>query len=135
MRDGQTMKITRAGDGGPEAAFLESHQAALVTLSGTTAGNEYPLEQAPMTLGRGPGVDLAFDDNAMSKQHAAFELSSEGFRVRDMGSTNGMLVNGSPAQAADLKHGDRLAIGQHEFQYVVEARSRKPRTWVVDDDA
>jgi len=133
MRDGQTVKITRRGDSARAAGFLETHQVSLVTLSGTTAGNEYPLEQAPISLGRGPGVDLAFDDAAMSKRHAAFELSSDGFRIRDLGSTNGVLVNGSATQAADLEHGDRLAIGQHEFQYVVALRSRSPRTWVVDD--
>jgi len=133
MRDGQTMKLTRRGDHVAAAGFLEAHEVSLVTLSGATAGNEYALDQAPMTLGRGPGVDLAFDDAAMSQRHAAFELCSEGFRIRDLGSTNGVRVNGAATQAADLKHGDRLAIGQHEFQVVVAARKRAPRAWVVDD--
>ena len=131
MRDGQTVKTTRRGS--HDAAFLDKNRAVLVTLSGATAGNEYSLDRAPMTLGRGPGVDLSFDDTAMSKRHAAFELGADGFRVRDLGSTNGILVNGGASQAADLKHGDRLTIGQHVFQYVVEATGKGQRTWVIDD--
>ena len=56
--------------------------------------------------------------------HAAIELGSSGFKIRDMGSTNGTLVNGSTVNAADLKHGDKIKIGEHTLQYLVEKKER-----------
>jgi pSer/pThr/pTyr-binding forkhead associated (FHA) protein len=53
----------------------------------------------------------------------AFELTSEGFQVLDLGSTNGILVNDQPVDAVLLQHGDRIALGQLTFQYVVQERS------------
>jgi len=134
MRDGRTQRLVRKGEDPAGSSFLEDHRVVLVTLSGATAGQEYLLDRAPLTLGRGPGVDLAFDDPAMSRQHASFELHRDGFRVRDLGSTNGLRVNGSPASGADLEHGDRLEIGGHRFQYVVEAQKRAPQVHLLEDD-
>jgi pSer/pThr/pTyr-binding forkhead associated (FHA) protein len=71
----------------------------------------------------------------MSREHAAFELVEGAFRVRDLASTNGIRVNGSPMLAAELKHGDRLEIGEHEFQYILEEQEPAPRTYVIDDPA
>ena len=134
MQDGRTQRVKRVEEE-PEQGreFFARHRAAIVTLSGTTAGNEYPLERAKVSIGRGPGVDLAFDDPAMSREHAALELVEAGFRVRDLGSTNGVLVNGHPSLVAELKHGDRLQIGEHTFQYLLEERSRAPRTYVIPE--
>jgi len=43
-----------------------------------------------------------------------------------MGSTNGIAVNGSRVDAADLKHGDRIEIGSHVLQFVLESTERVP---------
>jgi predicted component of type VI protein secretion system len=128
VRDGQTRKITLPGGASRDRSYLERHRVLLVALSSELAGSEFPLEQERVLLGRGPGVDLAFNDVTMSRQHAAFELSPDGFRVRDLGSTNGVLVNGTRAPAADLKHADVVAIGEHEFQVVVEPRDKPSPT-------
>ena len=132
MRDGQTRIASSRGkrDAG---AFLDAHCVSIVSLSGADAGSEHVLEQGCVSLGRGPGVDLAFDDTAMSREHAVLEASERGFRIRDLGSTNGTRVNGSPAQSAELKHRDRFEIGEHVFQYVVEERESAPRTYVLPD--
>jgi pSer/pThr/pTyr-binding forkhead associated (FHA) protein len=135
MQDGYTRKIERAEPGRDYGDFFARHRVALVALSGAAAGSEYALEEPRVSLGRGPGVDLAFDDSAMSREHAAFELVEGAFRVRDLASTNGIRVNGSPMLAAELKHGDRLEIGEHEFQYILEEQEPAPRTYVIDDPA
>ena len=62
--------------------FLANQHAAVVVLSGNAAGNEFTLDQPKVSLGRGPGVDLAFDDAAMSREHVVFEFSAGGFRIR-----------------------------------------------------
>lgn len=131
MQDGRTRKMPPAEAPGEPASFFQHHRATLVVAEGPAAGSEFPLEQPRTVLGRGPGVDLAFDDEAMSREHAALELGEAGMRVRDLGSTNGVRVNGSPALAAELKHGDRIAVGTHTFRYLLEDRETEPRTYLL----
>jgi pSer/pThr/pTyr-binding forkhead associated (FHA) protein len=94
MRDGHTVKRATPGGPGGLAGFLERYEATLVVVRGKRAGKEHPLDRDKLVLGRGPGVDLAFEDDEMSSQHAAVEFAGEGFRVSDLGSTNGLFVNG-----------------------------------------
>ena len=42
-------------------------------------------------------------------------------------STNGVRVNGAATLSCELKHGDRIEIGESDFQYVVQPRVRQPR--------
>ena len=121
MNDGRTRKV-ELHEVGRKASFLVTHNAAIVVAAGPLGGTEHLLQKERVTLGRGPGVDVLLDDASVSQQHAAFELAAAGFRIRDLGSTNGVRVNGSRVAAADLKHGDKLEIGALSFRYVVEAR-------------
>jgi pSer/pThr/pTyr-binding forkhead associated (FHA) protein len=114
--------------------FRARHLASIVVLSGGVAGSEFILDDAKIQLGRGPGVELEFDDSAMSREHAVIEFSDGGFVLRDLGSTNGTRVNGEPAKARELDHGDRIEIGEHVFQYVVEDREQAPPTYVISDE-
>ena len=124
-----TRKIARGS--AAEGAFFERFSASLVLVAGGAEGSEYALEKPSTTVGRGPDVDLPFPDDAMSRQHAAFEIQAMGVRVRDLGSTNGTQVNGQRISAAELKHGDKIAIGDHTFQYVIEERERSGRAYKV----
>jgi pSer/pThr/pTyr-binding forkhead associated (FHA) protein len=114
--------------------FLARCSVTLVLVSGADAGTEFPLASEATIVGRGPGADLSFPDDAMSRRHAVFEVQAKSFRVRDLGSTNGTLVNGTPIAVADLTHGDRVKIGEHVFQYVVDDTPRGPRTFSLCDD-
>jgi pSer/pThr/pTyr-binding forkhead associated (FHA) protein len=114
--------------------FLERFDATLVVERGTIAGEEHLLDRAKLVLGRGPGVDLRFEDSEMSSQHAVLEFTGAGFRICDLGSTNGTRVNGKPVQAHDLETGDRLELGQHVFRVRVEALEREPRVYCIPDD-
>jgi pSer/pThr/pTyr-binding forkhead associated (FHA) protein len=122
----------RRADAEEDAArFFESHRAAIVIVSG---GAEFSLDKTPITMGRGPGVELVFDDTNMSRQHAVLEVAGGAFRIRDLGSTNGILVNGSPALEGSLKHGDRFQLGTYLFQYVVEECEVAPPTYTVPEN-
>ncbi len=131
--DGETRKIARQQDQTSCEEFLRRFQTVLVMVSGPAEGSEFSLDKHEIILGRGPGVDLTFDDTAMSRAHAAFELTQGGFRVRDMASTNGIYLNGTRIQAAELKHGDRIDMGEHCFQYVVEEREATTNTYLLPD--
>jgi pSer/pThr/pTyr-binding forkhead associated (FHA) protein len=121
MRDGHTVKMDRPVSGGFES-FLKRYRAKIVQVSGDQAGAEFPLTLERTTLGRGPGVALAFEDSSMSRQHAAIDFTEDGFRVQDLGSTNGVMLEGVGVQAAVLENGSRFEIGERVFQLVVEEK-------------
>ena len=125
MAGQRTRKMVRPEGARDPEQFLAQHRAAISIVSGPEAGSEYTrgeyvLEWESASLGRGPGVDFAIDDPNMSRKHAVLELVGNGFQIRDLGSTNGILVNGSLVQIAELKHGDRFELGEHTFEYSVE---------------
>ena len=133
MKDGRTRQVpvSRAErrDG-----YLATHAVSLVFASGPLAGSEVALERPRVTIGRGGGAEVVVDDASVSHQHAALELGTGGYRIRDLGSTNGVLVNGARMALAELKHGDTIALGQIELRYVVETRAAAPKTHSVDSD-
>jgi pSer/pThr/pTyr-binding forkhead associated (FHA) protein len=124
MQDGSTRKLPRPAREPEELEFFELHRATLVILEGAEIGRELPLEQEKIIIGRGPEADLVFRDNAMSYEHAALEKIGDRYRVRDLASSNGILVNGCETLAQELVHGDRLQLGGHVFQYLVEEKQR-----------
>jgi pSer/pThr/pTyr-binding forkhead associated (FHA) protein len=129
MRDGLTTKLKTRRGKSDEEAFFDTYQARIVVLSGRHSGMEHQLDNERVTLGRGPGVDLAFDDPAMSRQHAAIDFVEGAFRIHDLGSTNGLRVNGSRVQVRDLVHGDRIEFGTQVFQLVIDEREDTPNTY------
>jgi pSer/pThr/pTyr-binding forkhead associated (FHA) protein len=133
MHDGRTRKVDLK-EPTPSAAFLEAHRASLTVLKGDAAGTEFDLDRRRVLVGRGDHVHVRIESPSISSEHAALELDSEGFGIRDLASTNGVLVNGAPITSADLKHGDQIALGDCMLQYVVEERVRSPRVWSIEDD-
>jgi len=130
----QTRKLRSTRADHSLASFRAGHRAALVVLSGPAAGNEHELDREKLSIGRGPGVDLAFEDASMSREHAVLEFSDDGFRIRDLASTNGVAHNGETVQVASLVHGDRLQLGEHRFQYICDDIPVAPETYVVEED-
>ncbi len=133
MSDDRTREVKSARDSG-FSTYLARFQASIVILSGPAKGTEHALDRERITMGRGPGVDLAFDDSTMSRQHAAIEFSNGGFQLRDLESTNGTLLNGGEVKVGELKHRDRFQIGDLSFQFVREEREHDPPTYVLPRD-
>ncbi len=134
MRDGYTRESPKSASGGTTfAAFIEAWNPSLVILSGKLQGTDFPIERASTVIGRGPGVDLALDDETLSRQHATIEFAAGGLRLRDLGSLNGSSINGSPQDSGELKHGDRFQLGDLSFQLIVEQRPHTPKTHYIDD--
>ncbi|HJQ99304.1 MAG TPA: FHA domain-containing protein [Candidatus Polarisedimenticolaceae bacterium] len=114
------------------AEFLLRYETSLKLASGRGAGMTLRLNRERTIVGRGPGVDRAFDDPSMSRQHASIEFCGTGFRIRDLGSTNGILVNGSPVQTVELHHGDEVSVGEQRFVVVVEERDAEPEVYEIE---
>lgn len=111
--------------------FLSRHDPKLVVLEGADSGRHIPVHRPHQTLGRGPGVDLIMDDPTLSRQHAVIEFSDGHFHIRDLDSTNGVLLNGEPVSESVIQHGDRIEIGGQVFQFLVDERDDDPETYVI----
>lgn len=133
MRDGQTRKLDGV-DTRELTDFLERRRVKLVLVSGPAAGQEYLLGPTRLTLGRGPNVDIEIPDLTLSRQHAAVEFTNGKFRVEDLGSTNGLTVNGERVQAGELDHGDSFKIGNQQFQLLVEEQETVPDTYELPSE-
>ena len=81
-------------------------------------GTRHPLQPPGLVVGRGTEADLRINDPGVSRKHVEFLVLSQGgegvdpeLEVHDMGSTNGMLVNGRKLPRAVLHDGTQVKIG------------------------
>lgn len=84
-------------------------------LEGQDKGTVYPVLKPRVTLGRS-NADIIVNDALSSRIHCALEFSEECVLLRDLGSTNGTLVDDRPIQMAEITDGSTFQIGQHKFQ-------------------
>ena len=80
-------------------------------------GQEFPLDSAPVTVGRVGQNDLVLDgDEFASARHARIEVRGDGVWVQDLDSTNGTYVNGSRVVGAQrMDAGDVLRVGETDL--------------------
>jgi two-component system cell cycle response regulator len=84
----------------------------LIVLTGVEMGRVFVLEEPRYVIGRGHDADIILDGHGISRHHAqVIRLDTGSTAVKDLGSTNGTLVNGEPIEQRALHDGDRLQIG------------------------
>jgi hypothetical protein len=64
-----------------------------------------------VVVGRGAEADVRINDPGISRRHIEFVARPDGVEVHDLGSTNGMLVNGAKMPAAQVSDGTHVRIG------------------------
>lgn len=86
--------------------------------------HDIALPPGRFVIGRAADAQLALDDPLASRQHAALVVTEAGVTIQDLGSRNGVLVNGARiAGSASLAPGDRVTIGSQELTLVVRAHA------------
>jgi pSer/pThr/pTyr-binding forkhead associated (FHA) protein len=96
------------------------YKASLVIIKGYAEGMEYPLELEHTVLGRDKTAGIAVKDELVSRQHAAIVYRDGEFRLEDLGSTNGTIMNGALIETATLRHKDKFRIGDTTLQFILE---------------
>jgi hypothetical protein len=77
---------------------------------------EIPLPLGRFVIGRAETCELPIDDPLVSRQHAALVVENDGVTAEDLGSRNGIRVNGERIEKArPLMPGDVLLVGQSTF--------------------
>ena len=85
----------------------------LIIRKGPKPGQIYPLLAHSITIGRDPMSDIVLNDAEVSRYHAQLTQTETGYRIQDMGSTNGTYVAGERLSSApvDLTPGVEVAFG------------------------
>jgi general secretion pathway protein E len=76
------------------------------------------LNDQAITIGRQDDNKIVIRDDRASRHHCIVEPHEGGFRVRDLGSSNGTLVNDNRVKAEMLDNGDVMRIGKTEVRYI-----------------
>lgn len=94
-------------------------QAWLTIRSPQTPQKVYMIEKPVVNIGRQLTNDIIVEDKRVSRYHAQIKFQSDGqFTIFDLGSTNGITVNGVPHLRQHLlRNGDRFTIGSYDFYY------------------
>jgi Protein of unknown function (DUF3662)/FHA domain len=85
-------------------------------------GKRMVIPASGAVLGRSRDADIVLADPNVSRRHAEIRPAGRGrWTVSDLGSTNGVKVNGQPITGdAPLEAGDRIALGTADIRFVVE---------------
>jgi pSer/pThr/pTyr-binding forkhead associated (FHA) protein len=100
---------------------LPDGSALLVVQRGPSAGSRFLLDTDEVTAGRHPESDIFLDDVTVSRRHAVFRRTSDGYLVADVGSLNGTYVNRDRIDEVLLSGGDEVQIGKYRLVYFAGA--------------
>src|SRR5437660_4634932 len=81
-----------------------------------TEGPNIPLDKPIVLLGRHQECDIQLASRKVSRRHCCVAQVKDYLVVRDLGSTNGIRVNGVRVLEGALRHGDELTIGNARYQ-------------------
>jgi pimeloyl-ACP methyl ester carboxylesterase len=97
-------------------ALNDTSQARLVVKTPDKTW-EIPLTADALTIGRHASNDLVLDIDQVSRRHARIERRGTKFILRDLGSTNGIWVNGDRVESHTLENGDSFQIGRVQLLF------------------
>lgn len=91
--------------------------AFLMGRSGPVQDRRYEIEKDTMSIGRRSENELVIDDTSVSGRHAVILREGDRYRLRDLDSTNGTLVNGAPVREMLLNPNDTITLGDVQFEF------------------
>jgi hypothetical protein len=93
--------------------------ALIVRSGGGRAGETFPVDESPTTIGRSPECGIFLDDVTVSRKHAVLaKQDGERRQIEDQGSLNGTFVNRERVETADVRDGDELQIGKYRLTFL-----------------
>ena len=91
----------------------------LVTLNYN--GTSHEVKERRVVIGRSRDCDVQLSDTNVSRRHAELRQEGASYWIVDLGSTNGMEVNGKRVKRAKLSSGDTITLGATEMTFTREA--------------
>ncbi|MEU5000284.1 DUF3662 and FHA domain-containing protein [Streptomyces sp. NPDC021622] len=79
-------------------------------------GNRHQISRPTLVLGRSTDADVRIDDPGVSRRHCEIRTGTPS-TIQDLGSTNGIVVDGQHTTRATLRDGSRIVVGQTTIVY------------------
>jgi len=115
---------------------VASLRPRLLVLSGPLKDSTIPLSDGEITIGREASNGIAIADPSVSRKHCLLTGESGRFRIRDLDSRNGTLVNRAAVEEQWLEHADEIAAGDSSFVFLLEEEElSQPEGAVEFEDA
>ena len=112
---GHTMVYSADREARPLEPALDRGQALLIA-----EGRRNVLTGDHVMVGRSRDCDVVVSDPNVSRRHIELRRGERGWAAIDLGSTNGMKVNGRRLSHAELERGDRITIGITDLTFELE---------------
>ena len=103
---------------GVEVGELAVGTGVLVVKRGPESGAKFVLDNELTHVGRHPDSEIFLDDITVSRRHAEFVRTADGYVLRDVGSLNGTYVNRERIEAVPLASGDEVQIGKFKLVFL-----------------
>jgi hypothetical protein len=120
--EGHTMVYSAVRDSPPKQAAPPAGRAEVATRAIVTVdARRYVLDGPRATIGRAREADCVLRDPNISRHHAELRRSPEGdWTIADLGSTNGIKVNGRRVGSTRLSSGDQVTLGTTTVRFDIE---------------
>ncbi|HHH28354.1 MAG TPA: sigma 54-dependent Fis family transcriptional regulator [Polyangiaceae bacterium] len=90
---------------------------AVDVVSGDDAGARATSEGEELSIGTARGNGLVLTDRSVSRHHCIITATADGFRIKDLDSTNGVKLGGFKVEAAFLKTGASFKLGRTKLRF------------------
>ena len=80
-------------------------------------GKQHRIDKGSVVIGRSKDCDIRLADPNVSRRHAELRQEGAAYWILDLGSTNGLSVNGRRQQRAKLENEDRIIVGSTELVF------------------
>ena len=104
---------------GPAEAIPAAPAARLVVSHGAQQIAALPVKAGRISIGRAADNELRLDARFISRHHCQVVTAGDVSTIEDLGSVNGMLVNGNAVKRHVLQHEDEITLGEHVLTYLV----------------
>src|SRR4026207_10822 len=91
----------------------------LLAIAGPLQEAIFPLA-GEVCLGRDPSNQICLADMSVSRWHCLIKSEAGRFKISDLGSRNGTIVNGLPLKEQILEHGNQVQVGEFRFLFLLD---------------
>jgi pSer/pThr/pTyr-binding forkhead associated (FHA) protein len=89
----------------------------IVATSGKHADQTFKLKPSRTLIGTGSDCDVVVEDQFMSSHHCEVRAENGNYKIVDLGSTNGIVVNDKKVREHELVDNDLFRLGRTEFKF------------------
>lgn len=108
------------------AALLDGVSANFIVKGPNGVERAFPMRAVAVTIGRSDHCDITVKDSAMSGRHVEISKIDGEIRVKDLGSANGIWLNGERVSDMELFDGDVLRCGQTSIRVDIVGGRKRP---------